>query len=296
MKNTILIGIILLWGINTYSQKINFELKDIDTARVYNFHPDCNGANNAGVWEAENLVVLTENLYPTDLNYETMLVFVNFFDALFETYVDITSSPNLPIDGGFGAYNGKPTYHITTDMCPGYAGAASHGVLGNATGMGFFDLSYDRIESGDTSFCQVYTYEMHRNFWWGTDVWCEKIGWYVDNNPAAWGHWTLACNVANGSLLTNYLGVGVFEDPPYNDSEAFYHRNVDPFLYYLEHPEYNFDNNWLHGLINYDWLPDTRGVNNLMTGLFIYSYENFGGLDWERGFYTWLQSDEIIPD
>ena len=66
---------------------------------------------------------------------------------------------------------------------------------------------------------------------------------------------------------------------------------VNNLITYMNNDEYNFENGWKQYLMPWD---NDNSINDLMTGLIVYSYENFGQDDWLRNFYQYIDSDEIV--
>jgi len=75
-------------------------------------------------------------------------------------------------------------------------------------------------------------------------------------------------------------------------STYWYDRMVGELDDYITDPQYDFDFGWRQSLM--PWHP-TESINDMMSGLIMFSYETWGGRDWLEGFYAWIQSP-LIPE
>jgi LmbE family N-acetylglucosaminyl deacetylase len=174
---------------------------------------------------------------------------------------------------------------IPNDNC-GASGLASHGVLGISVGKSLFDeQQYNRSTSDQLQ--QVFFYEAHRNFW--PEWFNNKFDWAMDNDPDSWGWWTVAMNNAMVSIMAPLIGV----EGMYGDQTGIeFRNNMVAQLRSCIDGNYNWSTGWTHKFM--DWNP-TESINDLMTGLLNYSFENFGGMEWLAGFYAGIKNPSI-PD
>lgn len=261
-------------------------ISQVETQEVnYDFQiAYCIGSSAATAWIGEDLVVMVEAETPEDRDPDIMDQVVSVLSDIVGKYELFTGLDELPIASEF---DGKPVIEVVVDNC-GAGGLASHGVLGMSTGTFFLDQFYSNLENGNVAVPQVFLYELNRNFW--KPSFNNKFDWAMNDEPANWGWWTVGMNNAQAVMLPISLGIEM--DYFGNDLAYFRDRMVGELEDYMNDEQYDFDFGWRQSLMPWH---DTESINDLMSGLLIYSYENFGGEDWMMGFYEHIENIDI-PD
>ena len=251
-----------------------------DTATVVYTFWCSNGPVQAAVWYNDKVAVLIEGETPSQRDQAKMEAFLEMMTALYAKYAEVTGLDTLPKDND---WEGRIAVQIPNDNC-GASGLASHGVLGISVGKSLFDeQQYNRSTSDQLQ--QVFFYEAHRNFW--PEWFNNKFDWAMDNDPDSWGWWTVAMNNAMVSIMAPLIGV----EGMYGDQTGIeFRNNMVAQLRSCIDGNYNWSTGWTHKFM--DWNP-TESINDLMTGLLNYSFENFGGMEWLAGFYAGLRDTSI---
>ena len=270
--------IILLLLPNSLVSQVNPQQVDF----TYNI-ASCVGTSNSTAWVGEHAVLMIEAETPSDRDAEAMKIIVQTFEDILAKYEEVTGLYNMPFASSF---DNKPVIEIVLDNC-GAGGFASHGVLGMSTGKVFFDRMYDRyIFNQEIAVPQVFFYELNRNFW---DGYNSKFDWSMDNNPSNYGWWTVGMNNAMAYMMPDMLGIKVQYFGSYG-LDFWADGMLGDFYPYLNDPQYDFDYGWTQSFM--PWRPE-QSINNLMSGLIIYSYQNFGGEEWLKGFYKQMNGTFI---
>jgi Ricin-type beta-trefoil lectin domain-like/Secretion system C-terminal sorting domain len=242
----------------------------------------CVGTKSATAWIGNNVVVMIEGETPSSRDKQVMDKMLDLFDRMESKYIEITGLNNLPILSG---YKGKPVIEIVKDNC-GAGGLASHGTLGMSTGVGLFNEMYDSVKNGQQAIHQVFFYETARNFYLTANN--DKIDWAMDNQQDNWGWWTVGFNNANAVIFSKALNIELLY---YGQGlSGFRNGMIKQYNAYVNGSQYNFQNGWSQKFLPWD---NRNSVNDLMSGLLIYSYENFGGESFIKSVYSYLRSNEI---
>ncbi|MBB3699453.1 T9SS type A sorting domain-containing protein [Flammeovirga yaeyamensis] len=244
--------------------------------------PSCVGTKSATAWVGNRVVIMIEGESPSSRSATTMNKVLDILDAMDAKFVEFSGLSNLPKQS---SYKGLPVIEIVTDNC-GYGGLAYHGTRGMSTGKVLFNEVYDAANSGRNAIHQVFLYETARNFY--LTRFNNKFDWIMNDNASNWGWWTVGFNNAQAVMIPTSLN---YELLYYGQSLAQFREGmVSKFEYYLNNTQYNFDNTWRK-----DRLPwrQQSSVNDLMTGMIIYSYENFGGDAWIKKVYRYLESNVV---
>jgi Ricin-type beta-trefoil lectin domain-like/Secretion system C-terminal sorting domain len=242
----------------------------------------CVGTKNATAWIGNNVVVVIEGETPSARNQQVMDKMLILFDRMEAKYIEITGLNNLALNSG---YKGKPVIEIVNDNC-GAGGLAAHGILGMSTGKGLFNEMYEAVKNGQQAIHQVFFYETARNFYLTANN--DKIDWTMDNQQDNWGWWTVGFNNANAVILSKILNVELLY---YGQGiSGFRNSMIKQYNAYVNGSQYNFQNGWSNKFMPWD---NTSSVNDLMSGMIIYGYENFGGEAFIKNVYANLKNNEI---
>ena len=248
----------------------------------------CVGAKSSTAWIGDKIVLMIEAETPDDRDPVIMNQVIKTFENVIDKFEEFTGLDNLPIASG---YKNKPVIEIVLDNC-GAGGLASHGVLGMSTGVYFFNQFYNLTKQGTHAMPQVFLYELNRNFWLsGNNGFNRKFDWAMDDQAQNYGWWTVGMNNAQAYIVPHALGIKLHY---FGTTGLDFWKDVmiADLTSYLNDPQYSFDNGWRQKLM--PWRP-VQSINNLMSGFIIYSYENFGGEKWMKGFYEYIQNNDI-PD
>lgn len=214
----------------------------------------------------------------------TMSQIVAALDNLFISYEQVTGFTDFPIAR---ALDGRITIESSSSIG---GGLAHHGVLGIGVGDGYFEGQYNRVNSGDNAYHQVFFYETARNYWGPV---MQKIDYATSNSPDSWGWWTVGFNNAMASLMPRHPIPGI-TDLSYNGQNGQHFRDgmLGYLSTYLSSPDYTWENSW-----NRDRLPwdQNTSVNDLMSGLVIQLSEDYaaGGTAIVQGLYREIPR---VPD
>jgi len=245
----------------------------------------CVGTSNSTAWIGDEVVIMIEGETPLDRDSSIMVEIVQTFENVISKYEEITGLDNLPLASSF---DNKPVIEVVLDNC-GAGGLASHGVMGMSTGKPFLNEFYDLVRQGNVSVPQVFLYELNRNFWAaGMDGFNGKFDWAMNDDPQNYGWWTVGMNNAQAYIIPKTLDIGLY----YFGSDINYWENrmVGELEDYLNDDQYDFDYGWRQSLMPWH---NTESINDLMTGLIIYSYNNFGEEAWIKGFYEHVKNVDI---
>lgn len=276
MKNLLLLLIALSFSTLSFSQ-VTTEYTAYDYQIAY-----CVGLKVSTAWIGENVVVMIEGETPEDRDSTIMVQVVDMLEDVISKYEELTGLTNLPIAS---EYDGKPVIEVVVDNC-GAGGLASHGVLGMSTGTYFLDEMYDLVAQGQMAMPQVFLYELNRNFW--LPSFNNKFDWAMNDESQNWGWWTVGMNNAQAYIIPKSLGIDLYYFG--NDINYWENRMVGELEDYLNDTQYDFDYGWRQSLMPWH---NTESINDLMSGLIIYSYNNFGGEEWVKGFYEHIQNPTI---
>ncbi len=242
----------------------------------------CVGSSNSTAWIGDEIVLMIEGETPSDRNIQYMTQAIEVFENIYSGYASITGLNNLPNQS---SYNGKTVVEIVLDNC-GAGGLAHHGAKGMSTGVDLFDRLYNSIRNNNLAVPQVFFYEINRNFW--SPRFNDKFDWAMNNDPSAWGWWTVGMNNAQAVMLSASLDYEL--DYFGQDRKGFRDRMVKNLDDYINDTQYDFEFGWKQSLMPWN---DRESINDLMSGLLIYSYENFGGDQFLNGLYRYLRTNEI---
>jgi len=277
-KNLLLLLITLNFSTTLFSQVTTQQT-------VYNYQiAYCVGSQNSTAWIGQDVVVMIEAETPADRDPVIMAQVIGLFEDVIAKYEELTGLTNLPMAS---QYNGKPVIEVVLDNC-GAGGLASHGVLGMSTGTYFLNEFYNLLANGQVAMPQVFLYELNRNFW--APSFNNKFDWAMDNQSQNWGWWTVGMNNAQAYIIPQSLGIDLYYFG--NDINYWENRMVGELNDYMNDTQYDFDYGWRQALMPWH---NTESINDLMSGLLIYSYNNFGGENWVKGFYQYIQ-DASIPN
>lgn len=240
------------------------------------------GSPSATAWYDDTVCVMIEAETPADRDPARMDVIVQFFHDLYAEFETLTGLSNLPKSG---PWNGRVVIQIPLDNC-GAGGLANHGSLGVSVGVGLFESQYALVDQD--KFLQVWFYEVNRNFW--LPSFNDTFDWAMNDEPHNWGWWTVGMNNAQAYCMAELLGVQL--EYFGSGSTYWYDRMVGELDDYIADPQYDFDFGWRQDLM--PWHP-TESINDMMSGLIMFSYETWGGRAWLEGFYQWIQSPQIEP-
>ncbi len=244
----------------------------------------CVGTRSSTAWIGESIVVMIEGENPSDRDPEVMTETVRLLEEVYAGFENITGLTDLP---NAAIFQGKTVIEIPQDNC-GFGGLANHGALGISTGVPFFNILYNSLENNFRIIPQVFMFEINRNFW--PEQFNNKFDWSMDNQIQNYGFWTVGMNNAQAVMLTEILGIEL--DYFGANRIAFRNKMVDNLTTYINNPdEYDFNFGWLQSLM--PWAQN-ESINDLMSGLLIFSYENFGEERWLNNFYRYIQDPRII--
>ncbi len=243
----------------------------------------CVDTQNSTAWIGNNVVVMIEGESPEDRNIETMETVLSMFDDIILKFQEFTGLTNLD---NLSEYNDKPVIEVVIDNC-GAGGLAHHGIMGMSTGKFFLDQFYDLVESGTPAVPQVFFYELNRNFW--LPAFNDKFDWAMNDEIQNWGWWTVGMNNAMAYIVPKSLDMQMHYFGT-TGLEFWADRMVGNLNEYLDNDQYNFDFGWRQSLM--PWI-QTESINDLMSGLLIYSYKNFGEDEWMKEFYQQIVNPDI---
>ena len=280
MKKSIIIILFFAFSLSAFSQVQN-ESVDFSYKIAY-----CVGTQSSTAWIGEDVVVMIEGEGAVDRDSAVMTQVVQIFGEVIEKFEELTGLDNLP---RLSEYAGKPVIEVVVDNC-GAGGLAHHGRLGMSTGIPLFNQFYDLIEQDIMAIPQVFLYELNRNFWLaGSEGFNGKFDWAMNDEAQNYGWWTVGMNNAMGYIIPKELDIQLHY---FGTTGLDFWKDgmIGDFTPYLNDSQYDFDFGWRQALM--PWRP-VQSINNLMTGFILYSYENFGGTEWLKGFFTHIQSEEI---
>jgi hypothetical protein len=240
------------------------------------------GEISSTIWLGEKLGIVIEGETPSDRDPIIMNKIIKTLERITNQFYLTTQIGSL---NKYSSYENRMLIEVVKDNC-GAAGLAHHGVLGISVGDYFLNEVYNSFLSGEGKMHQIFYYELNRNFW--KPKWIKKFDWVMDKGNWDWGHWTTGFNVAQAIIMPQQLDIGFIYFGWTLDQ--FRDKMMNNLNTYMENDEYNFENGWMQSAMPWD---KNNSVNDLMTGLIIYSYENFGGDDWLMNFYKYLDGNEI---
>ena len=161
----------------------------------------------------------------------------------------------------------KWVVEANTELCRG-GGAAYNGRSWLAISQDSMNELLNTVTQSVPTMPQVIFYEMGRGLW---DLKLdETLDWELDI-PSRYGFWTLGFNGAMTVIAPEYLGVKMNY---YGwDAAAFRTDRLNDLNSYIRGRRYNFENTWCEYLLPWN---TNQSVNDLMAGLVIYLYENYG--------------------
>jgi len=268
------------------SDSINITVTPVNDIQVVatNYSFGCSSQTQAVVWYDDIIAIVIEGEEALQFETAAMSRIVDFFHRLYDKYESITGLIDLPLDS---PWQNRITIQIPLDNC-GAGGLASHGVRGISVGMGEFERQYQHALNNDNSFMHVFFYESSRNFW--LPEFNDYFDWAMNDEPMNWGWWTVGMNNAMVVIISDLLGVNMdYHWRDGNDGQWFRDRMVAYYETYRDNPIYDFNYGWRQEYM--PWEP-SESVNDLMSGLIIYSYETWGSEAWLKGFY---QSIRNVP-
>ncbi|MEM6634210.1 MAG: T9SS type A sorting domain-containing protein [Bacteroidota bacterium] len=280
MKNIILL-IVSFASVEFAFSQIRTEAVDFSYNLAY-----CVGTQSSTAWIGEEIVVMIEGETAADRDAAVMVQVLQILEDVISKFEELTGLENLP---SLSQHDGKPVIEVVKDNC-GAGGLAHHGRLGMSTGAPLFDQYYGLIEQGIIAIPQVFLYELNRNFWLaGSEGFNGKFDWAMNDEVQNYGWWTVGMNNAMGYIIPKELDIQVHY---FGTTGLDFWKDgmIGDFTPYLNDTTYDFDYGWRQSLM--PWRP-VQSINNLMTGFILYSYENFGGTEWLKNFYTHIQSAEI---
>jgi len=243
----------------------------------------CVGKKTACAWVGKSVVVMIEGETASNRSKNVMDKVLATLSTMQDTFIEISGQSNLPLQSGF---QGKPVIEVVLDNC-GAGGLAHHGSLGMSTGKGLFNEVYDAAKQNRKAIHQVFLYETARNFY--LPKFNKKFDWIMNDEAANWGWWTVGFNNAQAVMIPKLINSELLYFG--NTVDQFRQGMVSKFEHYLANPEYNFNNTWRKDRL--PWRPQAS-VNDLMTGMIIYSFEKFGGHSWIKNVYRYMNSSEIV--
>mgnify|MGYP000928283296 CR=1 FL=1 len=240
----------------------------------------CSGTQSACAWTGRNIVVMIEGETPASRNQVYMDSVLTWLDNMVDQYQQVTGLTSLPL---LSSYQGKPVIEVVKDNC-GAGGLASHGQLGMSTSTELFNTMYNGAAKGKRYINQVFLYETNRNYY--LPAFNDKFDWAMNNDSQNWGWWTVAFNNANAVILTDMMGIELYY---YGQNRAAFRQSMIKQLEaYWNGSTYTFENGWMQDRMPWDTF---NSPNDLMSGLLIYSYENFGGKMFYKKLYGYLNDD-----
>ena len=242
------------------------------------------GKISSTVWLGNKLGIVIEGETPSDRDPKIMKQIIIALERIIDQFYSITQIGQLNM---LSSYENKMVIEVVNDNC-GAGGLAHHEVLGISIGASFLNEVYNSFLSGNREIHQIFYYEINRNFW--KRKWIKKFDWAMDGGDRDWGHWTTGFNVAQAIIMPKQLNTGFIYFGW--TIEQFRYKMIKNLEIYMDNEEYDFYNGWMQNRMPWD---RANSVNDLMTGLIIYSYENFGGDNWLKNFYKYIDSD-LVPD
>ena len=241
-------------------------------------NPD--GPESATAWYDNKVCVMIEDESPSDRDPVAMADFIQFLNDLHTAFEDQTGLTNLPLNTG---WNGRIVTQVVIDNC-GAGGLASHGTTGISVGKGFFNDQYAHCLASDNTYHQIFFYETNRNYW--PSSFNNKFDWAMDSSALDYGFWTVGMNNAQAYMMCHYLGCEMYYGSG-TTTQQWHDGSIAEFNNALN---YTWDSCWIKK--NMPWRP-AGTINSLMQGFLIYSYDNWGGFDFLKGFYEGIQDSEI---
>lgn len=158
------------------------------------------------------------------------------------------------------------------ELCWGYGGAAYNGQSWCAISQDNLAKLLETVDQPQPTMPQVIFYEMGRALW---NLPLDQIlDWELDE-PNRYGFWTLGWNGAMTVLAPEHLGAQM--DYYGQDAAGFRADRLRDLETYVRGRRYNFGNTWCSYLLPWN---ERQSVNDLMSGLLIYLYEQYGGDLW----------------
>lgn len=264
--------------VDVFPENLSVEEVDFD----FNIAYCIEGNVPSTVWMIDDLGVVIEGETSKDRDPKIMYEIVLALDDVIDQFYLISGLPELEKATSF---KNRLVIEVPQDNC-GAGGLAHHGIAGISVGIYFLDQIYDSFAQGNKSIHQIFYYELNRNFW--IPSWNDKIEWSRDQGDWDWGHWTVGFNNAHAILMPKQLGYGFMYFG--QTSAQFENSMVMNLNIYTSNDQYNFENGWMQSWMVWD---DKNTINDLMTGLIVYSYDRFGGEEWLKNVYYYLNSDVI---
>lgn len=116
----------------------------------------------------------------------------------------------------------------------------------------------------------------------------------MENDPSKYGFWTVGINGLFGVIFPEIIGVNMQfhgqDIPTFKESKLVHLRE------YMNNKKWNFQNTWLKYALPWEKEKGrTKSLDDLISGLFVYMYDNFGGKIFLKKFYKEMYKQKNTP-
>lgn len=231
---------------------------EYDLSWVDGFGPE------VAAWYGEHIVLLIEDEFTTDRNAVVMEQIVGVFDNLIEEF-DLLTGHRPPHNS---AWENRIRIDINYPK-EGYGfGGAQHFDLGIHADIQAFNTTYNNWSNGVMTLDHVFFYELGRNYWFPLDR--DPLQHDLNNPPHF--QWVGGFNNFYPMIFTDRLSITDMTLGSFT-LEEFIDFHMAHYEFYINSPEYNFENTWTTDLLPWD---RNESLNILITAMLYDLYFEFG--------------------
>lgn len=180
-----------------------------------------------------------------------------------------------PTQKAFKSHTGKDgitrkwIIEANSELCYGYGGAAYNGRSWCALSQDNMRKLTNTVRYSKPTIPQVIFYEVGRCLY---NLKLDDILDWQMEQPEQYGYWTLGYSGAMTAIIPELIGCNM--DYYGQDAAAFKAARLQDLNTYVTNSNYNFQNTWSSLLLPWN---NSQSINDLMSGLLIYLYDNYGG-------------------
>ena len=155
------------------------------------------------------------------------------------------------------------------ELCRGYGGAAYNGRSWCALSQDNLKKLTNTVRYDQPTIPQVIFYEVGRCLY--NLKLDEVLDWQM-SEPSEYGYWTLGFSGAMTALIPELIGCKM--DYYGTDAAGFRADRLHDLATYVNNAGYNFANTWSQLYLPWN---SSQSINDVMSGLLIYLFDNYGG-------------------
>lgn len=156
-----------------------------------------------------------------------------------------------------------------SELCNGYGGAAYNGGSWCAISQDSLMVLTNTVDEPMPTIPQVIFYEVGRCVY---NLKLDRVLEWQLNTPEQYGYWALGWNGAMTAVAPGLIGAKM--DYYGMDAERFKNDRLNDLNQYVRNTQYTFRNTWSAYLLPWS---SNQSVNDLMSGLLIHLYYEYGG-------------------